>query len=354
VIEKGLLSAGFLAHVIGERFQFHMPYYRLEKKYASEGLDLSRSVLERSVARCGELLEPLHTALREEVLSQDIVFTDDTVVRIAQAGKPGSSKQGRLWIYTDKQGRHFYDFTDSRSRDGPNAIFAGFKGYVQADAYPGYDKLFVTGDVTEVACWAHTRRKFEVAQRSDPELSEKALELIGKLYTIEDVARERELDSAGVVALRSEHALPVLEEIHAWLGVVDAQVLPKSPMGAAVHYALAQWEALKVYVTDGRLEIDNNRSERAMKPVAVGRKNWLFVQTKGGGKTASIMMSLIQTAEAAGVNVKLYLRDVLQRIATESDVKKLLPHRWKQHFEAEVLDRRNAIIDLLVADQRGE
>ena len=180
------------------------------------------------------------------------------------------------------------------------------------------------------------------------------MELIGKLYSIEAVARKQELDSAGIAALRREHALPILEEIHAWLGVVDAQVLPKSPMGAAVHYALAQWEALKVYVTDGRLEIDNNRSERAMKPVAVGRKNWLFVQTEGGGKTASIMMSLIQTAEAAGVNVKLYLRDVLQRIATESNVKKLLPHAWKQHFEADVVGRRNAIVDLLVADQRGE
>ena len=354
VIEKGLLSPGFLAHVIGERFQFHMPYYRQEKKYASEGLDLSRSVLERSVARCGELLEPLHTALREEVLSEDIVFTDDTVIRIAQEGKQGSSKKGRLWIYTDKQGRHFYDFTESRSRDGPDSIFDGFNGYVQADAYSVYDKLFLPDDVTEVACWAHTRRKFETAQNSDPELSEKALDLIAKLYLVERTARERNLDPVGVAALRREHALPVLEEIHAWLGVTEAQVLPKSPMGIAVHYALAQWEALQVYVTDGRLEIDNNRAERAMKPVAVGRKNWLFVQTRGGGNTASIMMSLIQTAEAAGVNVKLYLRDVLQRIATESDVTKLLPHGWKKHFEAEVVGRRNAIIDLLVTDQRGE
>lgn len=354
VIDKGLLGPGFLAHVIGERFQFHMPYYRQEKKYAGEGLDLSRSVLERSVSRCGELLEPLHTELGDQVLSEDIVFTDDTVIRIAQEGKPGSSKKGRLWIYTDKQGRHFYDFTDSRSRDGPNAIFTGFKGYIQADAYPGYDKLFLSDDITEVACLAHVRRKFEIAKKSDPELAEEALDLIGKLYDVERVARERNLEPDGVMALRKQHALPVLEAIHAWLGVVEAQVLPKSPMGTAVHYALAQWEALNAYLTDGRLEIDNNRSERAMKPVAVGRKNWLFVQTERGGKTAAIMMSLIQTAEAAGVNVKLYLRDVLQRISTETDVKKLLPHAWKEHFETEVLDRRNAIIDLLVADQRGE
>jgi len=354
VIDKGLLSAGFLAHVMAERFQFHMPYYRLEKKFASEGLDLSRSVLERSVARCGELLEPLHTALREQVLATDIVFTDDTTVKVAQAGKPGGSKQGRFWIYTDKLGRHFYDFTGSRERDGPEAILADFKGFLQADAYPGYDRLFLSGEVTEVACWAHARRKFESAERSDPKLAQEALELIGKLYMVETAARERELDPEGVAGLRQKHSITILEEIHSWLGVAEAQVLPKSPMGKAVHYALAQWDALNVYAADGRLEIDNNRSERAMKPLAVGRKNWLFVQNEAGGKTAAIVMSLVMTAEAAGVNVKLYLRDVLQRIASETDVEKLLPHAWKEHFEAEVVARRDAIIDLLVADQRGE
>jgi len=354
VIDKGLLSAGFLAHVIGERFQFHMPYYRLEQKYSSEGLDLSRSVLERSVARCGELLEPLHGALREGILAQDIVFTDDTTVRIARAGAPGRSKEGRLWVYIDRQGRHFYDFTDSRERDGPEAIFAGFEGHVQADAYPGYDRLFLSENVTEVACWAHVRRKFESAQRTESELGRKALELIGRLYEVESAARHRALDATGVTALRQKHVPPILAEIHAWLHMVKAQVLPKSPMAVAVNYALKQWAALSAYVTDGRLEIDNNRSERAMKPVAVGRKNWLFVQSEGGGKTASIMLSLVQTAQAAGVNVKLYLRDVLQRIATETDVKRLLPHAWKQHYEADVVGRRNEIVDLLVEDQRGE
>ena len=203
-------------------------------------------------------------------------------------------------------------------------------------------------------CWAHTRRYFEKAERTEPKLSKEALALIAKLYLVETVAKKRKLDPVGTAKLRREHALPILEEIHAWLGVVEAQVLPKSPMGKAVHYAFAQWDALQVYVTDGRLEIDNNRAERAMKPVAVGRKDWLSVQTAAGGKAAAIMMSLIRTAEAAGVNVKLYLRDVLQRIATEPDVKKLLPHAWKVHFESEVEGRRNIIIGVLVKDQSGE
>ena len=351
VIDKGLLGPGFLAHVIAERFQFHMPYYRLEKKYAGEGLDLSRSVLERSVSRCGELLEPLHHALQKSILTKDIVFTDDTTVKIAQAGKPGSSKTGRLWVYIDKLGQHFYDFTESREPDRPIQLFEHFRGFIHADAYPGYDKIFRPDDVTEVACWAHTRRYFERAESSDPELSAVALGLIRKLYRVEKIAREKQLDDDGLLQLRQRHSVEILEQIKAWLGSAEATVLPKSPMGKAVHYAQAQWEALVVYATDGRLEIDNNRAERAMKPVAVGRKNWLFVQTLAGGKTAAVMMSLIHSAEAAGINVKLYLRDVLQRIATETDVTKLLPHAWKENFESEVEGRRNEIVEMLVADQ---
>ncbi|MFT7542838.1 MAG: transposase, partial [Gammaproteobacteria bacterium] len=351
VIDKGRLSAGFLAHIIGERFQFHMPYYRLEKKYASEGLDLSRSVLERSVARCAELLEPLHVALKDQIISEDIVFTDDTPVTLVNPKGQGGSGKGRIWIYLDKQGRHYYDFTQTRERDGPLSIFGKYKGYVQADAYTGYNALYESDDVTEVACWAHNRRKFESAGSSDPDLSAEALDLIGQLYAIEATARNTGLEPKGVAALREAHAKPVLKRIGAWLAVTEAKVLPKSPMGKAVFYARAQWDALNVYVTDGRLEIDNNAAERAMRPFALGRKNWLFFQTVGGGKTASVLMSLIQTAEAAGVNVKLYLRDVLQRIATESDVTKLLPHEWKNHFEADVVGRRGEIIELLLADQ---
>jgi len=145
---------------------------------------------------------------------------------------------------------------------------------------------------------------------------------------------------------RMQHAVPILERLHAWLGVAEAKVLPKSALGEATRYALNPWAALNVYVTDGRLEIDNNAAERALRPIAVARKNWLFFQSQGGGRTAAILMSLIQTARAAGVNAKLYLRDVLQRIAVESDVKRLLPHGWKQHYEAEVVGRRHELLGI--------
>ncbi len=306
------------------------------------------------MARCADLLEPLHTELRKQIMSEEVVFTDDTTVTLAKSpGKDGSSK-GRIWIYLDKRGRHYYDFTTTREASGPLAVFYDYEGFVHADAYSGYNELFRSEKVTEVACWAHTRRKFENAGSTDSKLSEEALGMIGELYAVEKIAREKQLLPDGIAALRAAHSLPILKRIDAWLAMAEARVLPKSPMGKAVYYARAKWEALNVYVTDGRLEIDNNAAERAMRPIAVGRKNWLFFQTVGGGKAASILMSLIQTAEAVGVNVKLYLRDVLQRISTETDVAKLLPHAWKENFEAEVEGRRNEIIELLLADQRGE
>ncbi len=350
-IKKGLLGTGFLAQLIIEHFQNHMPYHRLEHKYDREGLKISRSVMERSMAKCGEILTPLHEALKEEILQHEIVFTDDTPVRTVQKKGP---KDGRLWVYLSKDGHHYYDFTTSRSGDGPKAVFGDYDGYIQADAFAGYDQLYGEDKATEVACWAHARRKFEMAEASDPALSKEALDLIRELYLIETLARDHELEAEELFALRKNRAGPLLEKIKTWLALQAARSLPSSPMGKAITYAQNQWDALNVYVEDGRLEIDNNAAERGMRPIALGRKNWMFFQSLGGGKTASVLLSLVQTAEAAGVNAKDYLRDVLVRIATEKDVKKLLPHAWKKHFEGEVTGRRNEILNLLTQGRQGE
>jgi transposase len=269
-IKKGLLGTGFLAHVIDERFQNHMPYHRLAQKYAREGLSISKSVLERSTTKCAELLAPLHEALKEEVLNHEIAFTDDTPVRTVQKQGP---KDGRLWVYLSKQGHHYYDFTASRSGDGPKAIFGDYDGYIQADAFAGYDQLYGDDKATEVACWAHARRKFEAAEASDPVLSKEALDLIRRLYRIETLAKEHELEAEDLSALRKNRAGPIIQEIKAWLALQKARRLPSSPMGKAITYTQNQWDALNVYLEDGRLEIDNNAAERGMRPIAVGRKN---------------------------------------------------------------------------------
>ncbi len=348
VIEKGILAPGFLASVAVERFGNHMPYHRLEKKYASEGLDLSRSVLERSMARCAEILAPIREQLLVEVLCAPSIFTDDTPVTIARPRGQVGSKQGRVWIYADREGRHVYDFTDSRKRDGPMRILGGYRGFIQADAYPGYDALFLPDGATEVACWAHARRKFVEAEKSDPELAAAAIERIKALYALETQCTSAGLDDAQRLAVRREHARPLLDELFAWMAAREAEVLPKSPMATALRYSLSLETALRRYATDGRLEIDNNRAERALRPVAVGRKNWMFFQSEGGGETATVLLSLVMTAKAIGLDPKVYLRDVLLRVARESDVSKLTPHGWKEHFAAEVEAERRAALDYFV------
>lgn len=345
VIDKGMLGPGFLAHVITERFGNHLPYYRLEGKYRSEGLELSRSVLCESMARCAELLQPIAEELRQEVLASDVVHTDDTPVTLAKSAE-GGARQARVWVYLNREGRHWYEFTESRKRDGPARVFKDFTGYLQADAYGGYDQLFFPGGATEVACWAHVRRKFVDAEATDPVLAREAIDRIRALFQIEEAAKE--LSDAARAELRVQQARPLLEEFHAWLDLAETQALPKSPLGKAIGYARNQWPALLRYVDDGRLSISNNAAERAMRPFALGRKNWLFFQREGGGRTAAILMSLLMTAKAAGIHPGDYFRDVLLRLSTCTDVKQLTPHGWKNHFATEVAERRHAMLQQIL------
>lgn len=348
VIEKGLLGPGFLAHVITERFGHHMPYYRLEKKYESEGLGLSRSVLCQSMARCAELLGPVARELKREILESPVIHTDDTPVVVARSSE-GRSRKGRVWVYLNREGRHWYDFTETRKRDGPARVFGGYKGFIQADAYQGYDQLYVPGGATEVACWAHVRRKFVEAEETEPDLSKEAVDRIRQLFQIESEADRQGLSTEARRALRQSKAAPLVEKLGAWMDDAETRVLPKGPLGKAIRYARNQWKALTRYLEDGRLSISNNAAERALRPIAVGRKNWLFFQRAGGGKTASILMGLLMTARAAGVDPRTYFRDVLLRISYCSDVRTLTPHGWKERWEPEVTAQRQKILDTLLA-----
>lgn len=343
VIDKGLLGPGFLAHVITERFARHQPYYRLEGKYKAEGLELSRSVLCESMARCAELLAPIAEQLKQEVLASPVVHTDDTPVTLAMPqASAGGSRQARVWVYLNPEGRHWYEFTESRKRDGPARVFQDFKGYLQADAYGGYDRLFFPGGATEVACWAHVRRGFLDAEATDPVLAKAAVDRIRALFKVEEAAKE--LSDAARAQMRGEQARPLLDEFKAWLDLAETQALPKSPLGKAIGYAKNQWPALVRYIDDGRLAISNNAAERALRPIAIGRKNWLFFQREGGGRVAAVLMSLLVTAQAAGIHVGDYFRDVLVRISTCTEVKKLTPHGWREHYAAEVTERRHALL----------
>jgi transposase len=347
VIDKGILGVGFLSHVLTDRFLNHQPYHRQEKKFQSEGLDLSRAVLCQSALRCAELLKPIWEQLRSEVVKSPVVHTDETPVNL-QSSSQGGRRKARVWVYLDLEGRTVYDFTESRSRDGPETVLEGYTGYVQADAASTFDTLFGPGGATEVGCWAHARRYFVRAEDSDAELSAQAIRRIRRLFDIERSATEQELSPDQRQELRQEQAVPLLNELKAWLDLTQTQVLPKSPMGRAIQYCLNQWDALTRYPEDGLLSIDNNSAERALRAVAVGRKNWVIVGNPRGGEAAAILYSLVMTCKEAGVHPWEYFRDVLLRIATCSDAAKLTPHGWKQHFQQDVHERRDRIVAKLL------
>ncbi|MEM8709681.1 MAG: IS66 family transposase [Planctomycetota bacterium] len=341
--EGALLGTGFTATMLNERFGHHMPFNRLESKYRGEGLELSRSTLERTAARAAKRLAPLVDLLKEKIKASEVLFTDDTPVTIARVpGSTTGSKKGRMWVYVDRVGNHAFDFTRDRKNEHPENWLDGFKGAMHADAYSGYDTIFESGEVTEIGCWAHARRYFKDAEDFDPDITAEILSRIRDLFAVESAAKEAELNDDARRDFRQERARPVLRDLRALLDKHEISVLPKSTLGKAIRYALNQWTALTAYVDDGRCEIENNTAERALRPIAAGRKGWMFFLNEGGGENAAVIFSLIETAKAAGVNPVDYLRDVLVRMDFERDWEKLLPHRWREEFAQEVQQRREA------------
>jgi transposase len=331
-IEKGLPGPGLLAQVIVSKYADHLPLYRQERILAREGVAISRQTMCGWMARCAELLKPIYDAMVKAVLKSKAIQTDDTPVDVLDPGREGT-RTGRIWIAIgDRDHRYWvYDFTPDRSGDGPARFFKDYQGYLQADAYSGYDALFKSGKVLEVGCWAHARRKFHEARTTDPPRAHVALAYIRRLYAVEADAKEAELDDDARRVLRQERSVPILGELFAWLEGLRGQVLPKSPMGEAIGYALNHKVALLRYTEQGFLEIDNNASERGEKTIAIGRGNWLFFGSEGGGATAAILFSLTETCKGLGVEPWAYLRDVLDRVSTHpaSRIEELLPDHWE-------------------------
>jgi hypothetical protein len=265
-----------------------------------------------------------------------VIHTDDTTVPIQSPGEK-RCRQGRIWCYLGDEVHPYtvYDYTHNRNRDGPAKWLAGYAGYLQADAYGGYDGIFHSQNVTEVACWAHARRKFYDAQDSDAQRAAQMLALIGELYAIEREVKDA--DEATRLTLRQERSVAVLERIKAWLGAEQQVVLPRSPMAAAITYARNQWTALTTYTTQGFLSIDNNASERALKRVAIGRKNWLFAGNDAAAENHARLWSLIASCQRHGVDPQRYLTSVLAKISQTpaEELDQFLPDVWNRDDAAE-------------------
>jgi transposase len=335
-IERCEADAGMLAHVIEEKFEHHTPLYRQELKLQRQGVEISRQTMADWMAGCADALRSLYELMRQEILSYDIVLNDDTPVDMRDGPEAGI-RTARFWATVGGEALKYtvYDFTLSRGSDGPEEFFKGYRGYFVSDAYAGYNKLFKPvdespPDVINAACWAHARRHFIKAQDSAPRAAMEILTLIAMLYKIEVGIKHDPPEIKR--AIRQRDAAPILEKkIKPWLESGLAAHLPQSPMRQAIGYALGIWKELNVYLRDGRVPIDNNLAENAIRPIALGRKNWLFVGSETGGHTAAVLMSFTATCRKNKINTWTYLKDVLQRIQSHpaSRLHELLPDCWQ-------------------------
>lgn len=330
-IDKGLPGPSLLAYVVTSKLGDHLPLYRLENIFARQKVHVARSTMCAWMRTAGELVKPLVELMVERVRASQVIHTDDTTVPIQSPGAR-QCRQGRIWCYLgDEQNPYVvYDYTPNRSRAGPAEWLKKFNGYLQADAYGGYDGIYHSQHATEVACWAHARRKFYDAQDSDQERAAEMLTLIGELYEVEREAKD--VEEATRLQLRQARSVPVLARIKSWLDNEQPNVLARSPMATAITYALNQWNALTTYTTKGFLNIDNNASERALKRVAIGRKNWLFAGNDAAAENHARLWSLIASCDRHAVDPQRYLTSLLAKIGITpcTELGQFLPDVWKQ------------------------
>jgi transposase len=331
-IEKCKADTSVLAMVAVKKYVDHLPLYRQRDIFLREGIDVASSTLNAWAIEPILACEPLYEAFRAEVLGRPVIFTDDSPVAMLKEGL-GRTKQGRMWVYVAGCGPpyRYFDFTEDRRKERPGQILGQYVGFVQADAYSGYDHLFANSDrIIEVGCWAHARRKWDEALASARLPCTEALLRIRALYKVEAAIRgekpERRLE------VRQADSIPLLDKLYERLAEIAAErvVLPSSLLAKAMGYAINQRLALYRYTTDGRLEIDNNTAENAIRPHAVGRKNYLFVGSPRGGQACAMAMTFLQSAKAVGANPYEYLHDVYNRIMAHpaNRLHELLPAEW--------------------------
>ena len=353
-IPGGLAGPGLLAQVLVSKGTDHLPLHRLEGIFERQGMRISRQTMDGWWLATADFLRPLYSLAVQVVLASHVIHTDDTQVKIRDAWRKLKHK-GSFWTYVGDQAHSLivFDYTPNHTRDGPATFLKDYRGYLQADAFNGYDGIYLQsqGRIIEVACWAHARRKFHESRRLDSARMETALAWIGKLYAVEKDLRERrhgewlglslEDLAARIVAERQERSRPLLDSFHTWLESESPKVLPKSEVRGAMDYTLNNWPALAVYIEDGWLDIDNNEAENSLRGICLGRRNWLFCGSDRGGRAAAIHFSLLASCKRHGHDPWVYLRDVLTRLpamlpgASEEELLTLLPHVWKPTWRGE-------------------
>ena len=339
-LPKSMAGPGLLAHILVSKFDDHLPLYRQAEMWARAGVDLDRTTIGRWVMSCGDLLMPLVDLMKQDIVASGSVQADETGVQVMnEKGRKNTSKSF-MWVFKtsgDKNSKIVYHYSPGRSSDVISSFLSGFEGYLQSDGYKAYTKFAKAspGKITTLGCWAHARRKFVEITKVAPKkgVAFGAVKLIGELYKIEKQGRTNSLSFEEIWKVRQKESKPILEELKKFLLDHQDAVPPKSTLGAAISYTLKSWEHLIVYLERGDLEIDNNATERCIKPFAVGRKNWMFKGCVKGAESSATIYSLIETAKSCGLNPYDYLKDVFIRlplkIAAGESLQELLPYNWK-------------------------
>ena len=333
VIDKGIPTEGLLAQVLVAKYADHLPLARQEKIFARAGVPLARSTLAQWVGQCGVQLQPLVDALRAEVLACSVLHADETPVQML---KPGAGKTHRAYLWAYAAGRFeslravIYDFCESRAGKHASSFLAGWRGHLMVDDYAGYNAVLSSSGVIELGCMAHARRKFfDLQQAGTSAIGAKALTYFGQIYDIERTV----VDAAYQIRhqVRQQHTRPIMEALREWMVLQRSQVPAGSATAKALDYSLRRWEALVRFLDDGRLPIDNNHLEGQIRPIAVGKHNWLFAGSLRAGQRAAAVMTLVNSARLNGHDPYAYMKDVLQRLPTQkmSAIGELLPHRWQ-------------------------
>ncbi len=333
IVEKGLATEALLAHLVSQKYAFHQPLHRLEKLFARFEIEISRSTLCEWMQKVAFSLEPIYEHEKKRIFKSGYINTDDTSIVVMKGREPPLHK-GRLWVYhAPELGAVVYEATLTHEARWPLEHLSGFRGYLQADAYTGYDAVYRSLPVVEVGCWAHARRRVHDAVTAGDQRGARLLALIGRLFAFEKRAKDDGLDSAAVREVRQRDAVPVLDKVFVEVKRLVPIVIPKAPLGQALTYLTNQEAALRRYADDGRLSISNNAAERLLRGVAVGRKNWLFCGSLEGAKTAAILYSLVEGCRLVGIDPERYLTDVMQRVATHpaKRVDELTPTGWAKN-----------------------
>lgn len=334
IIEKGIAGAGLLAQVIIDKFVDHLPLHRQIERFKRARITLPISTMSDWVAQGCKEIEVLYESQRDLILSCDYLEGDETTIKVLDQGKKGKTHLGYYWVYrAPLENLVLFDYQQGRGGEGPKELLKSFKGYLQTDGYDVYNYFGSLEGITLVGCMAHARRKFDEALINDRQRAEYALILIQQLYAIERKAKEEDLSHAQRYALRQQQAIPILDKLKQWMTDQYPSIPNKSPIAQAIYYSLRRWDKLCVYTTDGKLQIDNNLVENSIRPVAIGRKNYLFAGSHNAARKAAMLYSLLGTCKINNINPYEWLKDVFERIPSHpiNKIQELLPHKWGTH-----------------------